>query len=195
MTKTKMTDQKVLEGLLAKRPDTYRYLYKKFGPMVLAHVLKNSGSREDGDEILQRTVLKVWEKVKAGKYQDQGKFDRFFYSVATNMWLDELRSRRRKPVSRLGKTEEYLQDESEEDWSRKVVKHDSLDAIYRALKKLGDTCKELIELYHFQEIPLKEIAELKQYDYGNLRKRIFDCRNRLKRFATEELNLSHTLNV
>ncbi len=188
MTNSKITEKELLEGLQTKQPGTFRYLYKKFGPMVLAHVMKNSGSREDGDEILQRTVLKVWEKVNTGAYQAQGKFDQFFYSVATNMWLDELRSRRRKPVSRLGKSEEYLQDEGEEDWSRKVVKNDSIDAIYRGLKKLGDTCKELIEMYHFQEISLKEIAEIKQYDYGNLRKRIFDCRNRLKRLATEELS-------
>ena len=192
MKQKTFSDSEILAELKKKSPVIFQYLYRKFGPAILAHIMKNSGSREDGEEILQRTVLTVWEKVNAGKYEGRGKFGQYFFSVAANLWLDELRRRRRKPIQALGKGEEFLADEGDEEWSRKVVKNDSLDALYSGLKRLGDACREFIELYYFQEIPLKEIAEQKQYNYGNLRKRIFDCRNKLKRLAAEELTLIHT---
>lgn len=187
MKPTNLTDQQVIRGIINEDTRIYKYLYQKYGPIVLAHVMKNSGSKEDGKEILQMTVLRVWDKISAGQYQDQGKLGQYFYMISANTWKEELRRRRRKPTQTLGKTEEYVADEGDTDLFRKMVKSKSMDAIYRAIDRLGELCQEIIELYHLQEVPLKEIAVQKNYDYNNLRKRIFNCRKKLRKLAEEEL--------
>lgn len=187
MTTKKLSDEKIIEGVLAQDATIYQYLYREYGPIVLAHVIKNNGSRTDGQEVLQITMLKVWDNIRAGKYESRGKLGHFIYMVGANTWKEELRRRRRRPTQALGKTEEYLADETEEDLFRVMVKEKNLNAIYRALKRMGDFCKEILELYHLKEVPLKEIAVQKNYKYNNLRKRIFGCRNKLKKLAEEEL--------
>lgn len=180
-----LTDQQILKGIAAKDTKVFDYIYQKYGPMVVAYVLKNSGTKTEGMEVLQISMLKVWDKIKNRQYEDRGMFGQFLYTIAANTWKEELRRKRRKPIQELGKIEELLEDQGDNDLYQKVVRNESMDAIYRALDQLEDLCRDIIELYHLQEVPLKEIAKMKNYDYNNLRKRIFNCRKKLKKLVEQ----------
>lgn len=182
-----MTDEQIIAGIRRKDKATFDYIYRQYGGMLIAHVMKNSGSRTDGMETLQIALLRIWENINQNKYKDQGKFANYLYMVMANCWREELRRRKSQHIQSLGKTEEYLADEGDIEIYRKLVKEGNLSAIYRALDRLDSLCQEIIELYHLQEVPLKEVAALKNYDYNNLRKRIFNCRAKLKKLAEEEL--------
>ncbi len=178
-----MTESELLAGIQRKDNQAFRYMYENFGPKILGYVMKNSGSRADADEVIQESLLKVWQKVQEGKYESQGKLQNYVIQVGRNTWLETLRNRRRKPTDQLENKEWQLADEGEVDLHQKIEKYKSLDALYVGLSKLGEPCNSLIQLFHFEEIPLKEIAEQQQIEYGSLRKRIFDCRKKLQKLA------------
>lgn len=163
------------------------FLYHKYGPRIKGYILKNSGELDDANDMIQKTILVIWEKVKSGAYTEQAKFDQFIGRVASNLWLSELRSRRRNPTVKLGKGEEMLEDTGSKEIIGKAFRGKALDAMYTALNQLGTICQRLIELYHLEEKALKEIAIEENVTYGSLRKRIYDCRNKLRKLALEEL--------
>lgn len=178
-----MKDQQIIEGILNKDNSTYNYIYQKFGPMITAYAIKNSGSAEDGMELVQVTILKIWDIIQNGKYEDRGKFGQFVYTVAANTWKLELRKRKKSPTQALGESEKFISDKGEDELYWKVTKDSKIDAIYQGINQLDETCQELINLFHLEKVSLLEISEQKNYPYNNLKKRIFNCRKKLKRIV------------
>ena len=179
--------QMILEGLSQGNSETFKFLHQQYGPIVLAHILRNNGTRDDYEDVFNLTLTTIWQKVTDGVYKEEGKFKQFFLAVAENKWLEELRRKRSKPSYSI---EENFQiaDPGEEDLARAVVKDRRLNAIFQALESWNDTvCKDLIVKFHLEEISLLEISQKTGYDYNNLRKRIFDCRKRLEKQALDLL--------
>lgn len=181
----KLKDPQILQGILAKDNSTYSYIYDKYGPMILAYVLKNNGSKEDGMEVIQVTLLKIWNSIRNGKYEDRGKLGQFIYSVAANTWKQELRKKRQLPTQSLGENALTIKDTSQEDLFWKIAQDNKINTIFEGIDRLDDTCKELIQLFHLKKVSLLEIAERKNYPYNNLKKRIFNCRKKLKKIVKE----------
>lgn len=183
---TTYTPARVTEGLLAKSPDVFRHLYRTYGGRIVAHVRKNSGSDEDAREIVQTTMLNLWQAVRDGRYRDEGKLDQYIYQLAANAWLEELRRRRNRPQSSLDEIKfgATLRDESDESMQQAQLKEQRLTELHRALEKMEEPCKSIIQLYHLQEVALQEVATRMNYDYNNLRKRIFDCRGKLRKMMS-----------
>jgi len=177
------TTQEILTGLLAKDPLVFRHLYRAYSPMIAGYIRKNSGTEEDVAEMIQIVMLELWIAVRDGRYAEEGKLGQFIYQICSNTWRDELRKRRNRLQQSLSDQELQIEDQTEENLSTAIVKDRYLNAIHQGIGQLGETCKDIIQMYHLQKIRLQEIAERMQYDYDNLRKRIFDCRKKLKQLT------------
>lgn len=183
----KPTAAEIIEGLRLKDPAIFRYLYREYSGLIAGHVRKNSGTLEDAREIIQITLVELWNAVQEDRYQEQGKLDRYIYQLAANNWRYELRRRRNNPQTVLGDVHTAMHDDSDQHLAFAVVKDRSLNALHRALSILEQPCRDIIQRYHLQEENLIDMAQQLAYDYNNLRKRIFDCRKKLKRITEEIL--------
>lgn len=169
--------------LIEKKPEVFQLLYRKYANMIIGHVKKNSGSDQDAQELIQLTMVKLWLAVKEGRYEEQGKLDHFVFQIAANSWREELRRRKNQGADEIDQRAYNLVDNSEESYDLAIQKDRKLQAIHQALKQLKGDCREIIELYHLKQGSLKEMAVQLNYNYNNLRKKIFDCRNKLKKIA------------
>lgn len=172
--------QDLTKGILARDPDVFRYLYRQYADMIRGHVLRNSGSESDADEMVQVTMLELWNAVREDRYRDMGKLGQYIFQIAANSWREELRRRRNRPQQALEDSLAAVEDLSGEELAWAVVKDKMLEGIHLGMKQVDPTCRELLEGYHLNEKSLLELAEQLEYDYNNLRKRIFDCRKKLK---------------
>ena len=177
------TTQELLIGIQEKDTEVFRYLYKHYSGMIAGYVRKNSGSEEDAVEMIQVVMLELWMAVQNGRYNEEGKLANYIYQLTSNTWRDELRKRKKRSSEALSDGELQLKDESELDLVHAIVKDRQLNAIHEAMGQLGEVCRDIIQMYHLQKIKLQEIAERLEYDYDNLRKRIFDCRKKLKQLT------------
>jgi RNA polymerase sigma factor (sigma-70 family) len=177
------TTQELLIGIQEKNTEVFRYLYKHYSGMISGYVRKNSGSEEDAVEMIQIVMLELWMAVQNGRYNEEGKLANYIYQLTSNTWRDELRKRKKRSSEALSDVELQLKDESELDLAHAIVKDKQLNAIHEAMTQLGEVCRDIIQMYHLQKIRLQEIAERLEYDYDNLRKRIFDCRKKLKQLT------------
>ena len=177
------TMQQITDGLLRNDPDVFRYLYRQYGGMVVAYVRKNSGQEQDAQEMVQIVLLELWNAVREGRYTESGKLDRFIYMITANTWRDELRRRKSRRAEALDPARTVIADDSEISLAAAMVKDQRIEAIHHCLAQLESPCDDFIRLYHLQEQSLKDMSEKLQYDYDNLRKRIFDCRKKLKKLV------------
>lgn len=177
------TSEAIMDGLKAKRSDVFDYLYQEFGSMIAGHVIKNSGSEEDAREMVQITMVKLWQVVNEGRYEEQGKLGQFVFQLAANTWREELRRRRNNPREELKDQALQILDDREDAIHWVLVKEKRLQAIQAGMQHLQEECRKIIEWYHLAAISLQQIAAEQNMDYNNLRKRIFDCRKKLKQIA------------
>jgi RNA polymerase sigma factor (sigma-70 family) len=177
----------IREGLLGNDPEVFRYLYRTYGSMIVGYVRKNSGSEHDARELVQTVLLELWQAIRDGRYQEEGKLERFIYMLTANTWRDELRRRKVRKTDELDTDFHVLEDDSSLSIAAAVVKDQRIEAIHHCLKQLDAPCDDIIRLYHLEEISLQKVADQMQYDYNNLRKRIFDCRKKLKKLVDQYL--------
>lgn len=177
----------IKEGLLQNDPEVFRYLYRSYGGMIAGYVRKNSGNEQDAREMVQTVLLEFWGAIRDGKYQEEGKLERYIYMLTANTWRDELRRRKVRRTDDLDTDKTTVADDEESSLAAAIVKDQRIEAIHHCLQMLGAPCDDIIRLYHLEEVSLQEVASQMQYDYNNLRKRIFDCRKKLKKLVEDYL--------
>ena len=183
----------IKDGLLRSDPDIFRYLYRTQGAMIVGYVRKNSGSEHDAREMVQTVILELWNAVREGRYQEEGKLDRFVYMLTSNRWRDELRRRKVRQTDDLDPARQQVMDDSDLSVEAAIAKDSRIEAIHHCLQRLEAPCDDIIRLYHLEEMKLQDVAAQMNYDYNNLRKRIFDCRKKLKKLVDDYLQSSPQL--
>lgn len=183
------TPAAILAGLKAKDARIFNHLHQTYGQKIVAYVCRNSGSAEDGQEIAQVVWLRFWMLVNEDKYVETGKMSAFIWQIVVNAWHEELRRRKKHGTAAIDDSfHDPIAPDDEADIAALIVKDKYLQAMHEALNQMQEPCQSIIRLYHLQKIRLQEVAEQLAYDYNNLRKRIFDCRNKLRRMVEQTVD-------
>ncbi len=180
--------QQIKDGLMSNDPEVFRYLYRLLGGMIVGYVRKNNGTERDAYEMVHTVLMEFWLAVREGRYDEQGKLERYIYTLTANTWRDELRRRKVRRSEPLDPRLHEASDNSKEEILRAIVKDKRLEALQHCLGMLGEPCKEIIRLYHLESVSLQDVAARLGYDYNNLRKRIFDCKRKHKKLADDYLS-------
>jgi RNA polymerase sigma factor (sigma-70 family) len=181
------TNEQIIDGLRQNNPEAFRYLYRTFGGMIVGYVRKNSGSEHDAKEMVQTVLLDCWNAVREGRYREEGKLDRYLYMLTSNNWRDELRRRKVRQTDEFDGNRIHIHDDSDDSVAAAIVKDQQIEAIHHCLSQMESPCDDMIRLYHLESVSLQDMAVQMQYDYNALRKRIFDCRKKLKKLVDDFL--------
>ncbi len=142
------------------------------------HVCLNMmGNREDAEDCAQETMLKAFRGF--ARFEGRSKFSTWLYSIATNVCLDALRTRR-DAVSL-----EVLQEAGWEVADEAPEAYERLEAAERrrllkaALKELPPDFKAALTLVDLQGLPYQEAAEALELPLGTVKSRVSRARNQL----------------
>ncbi|MBI3286650.1 MAG: sigma-70 family RNA polymerase sigma factor [Chloroflexi bacterium] len=133
-------------------------LYERYASALLGLAMKVLGDRASAEEVVQDTFWRVWRYASAFRAQ-RGSFANWLFGIARNLAIDELRRRRIRPQlvqaegSPLGGVEGPT-DLAEEAWLR-----ERRERILRALERLPEAQRRVLELAYFQGLTRQEIAE------------------------------------
>ncbi|MGF7216198.1 RNA polymerase sigma factor (sigma-70 family) [Spirosoma lacussanchae] len=120
--------------------------------VIRRHVLDNSGSEEDAADLIQETVLAVWAQLRSGQYQPRAEatLDAYLYGVMRNKWLKVLKSRSR--VGMISRLDDLTEEPTAEDEPERLTQ------LQQAFSQLGETCRELLQLFYWDDLSFDEIA-------------------------------------
>lgn len=148
-------------------------IYEKFAGRIKQHILANSGTEEDAADILQETLIDIYNQAKHRQLQLTCPFEPFLLLLCRRKWLNELKKRERRPVTKeandvsVGEDVFALAEQCRQNGKK-------LQVFLACFEELGEKCKEIIKKSLGGEAQETIAAELK-VTYGYLRKKKSEC--------------------
>ncbi|TZF82653.1 sigma-70 family RNA polymerase sigma factor [Pedobacter sp. BS3] len=144
------------------------------------------------EDIFQDTFIKVIHTLKAGKYNEEGKFLPWVLRIAHNLVIDHFRKDKRTPVITNGDGFDIFDvlkfyDESIEDRMVREQTHRELKAL---IHLLPSEQKEVLIMRHYGDLSFKEIADITNVSINTALGRMRYALNNLRKMMeTRELSL------
>lgn len=147
------------------------------------------------EDIFQDTFIKVINTLKAGKYNEEGKFLPWVMRIAHNLVIDFFRKEKRTPV--ITNVDGFdifdvikIYDESMEDRLVREQTHKDLKAM---IQLLPSEQKEVLIMRHYGELSFKEIADITEVSINTALGRMRYALNNLRKMMQlKEVSVKNT---
>lgn len=155
-------------------------LIERYQNRVYNTAFRILGNHEDARDLAQESFIKIYKNLK--NFQGKSSFSTWIYRITTNLCLDELRKRKRKPEIQ---EENFQNIYKEEDNPESISLSRELNQlIQEKIDALAPEQKIVFTLREFQGLSYQEIAEITGLSMGTVKSRLSRARQSLR----EDLN-------
>jgi len=190
---TREQEAQIVRRVLQGDVNAFERLVTEYEKAVYAIAQRMTGNAEDAADMTQETFIKAYNSLQS--FRGDSKFSVWLYRIASNVCLDFLRSRSRKPTVSLSveddEGEEGQLDIADESQSPELLMERGLtrDAVRRGLDTLPPDYRQILLLREIQGLSYDEIAAVLEIEVGTVKSRIFRARKRLCAFLVEDGNI------
>ena len=190
---TREQEAAVIQSVLDGDVNAFETLVKEYEKNVYNLALRMTGNSEDAADMSQEAFIKAYNSLSS--FRGDSKFSVWLYRIVSNVCLDYLRSRTRKPTVSLSTEnddgEEVELDIADESQSPELLLDRSLtrDAVRRGLAALPPDHREILLLLEIQGLSYEEIAAALGLEAGTVKSRIFRARKKLCSFLIKDGNI------
>lgn len=153
--------------------DAIEKLIRKYYPVIFKYCSYHAPDRQNAEDLTQETFERFFGSLP--RYQHRDKTVNYLYVIARNLCRDAHARKREILLEELPETGENPLKEIEEKLE-----------IERALKKLPEEMREVIILYYFQNLKLKEISKILQIGLPLVKYRISKAKKFMRTYLGEE---------
>lgn len=158
-----MTDYELITSFINGSDKSIEHLILRHKSKVYSYISLYIRSRDLADDIFQDTFLKVVQSIRAGRYQDDGKFISWVMRIAHNLIIDHFRHEKQMGIvlnddyeTDLFNTHSIAEDNVEDIMVRRQMLRD----VRRLITGLPDDQREVVIMRHYAGMSFKEIAEM-----------------------------------
>ena len=158
----------------------YEYLVDNFGGAVYKFCRSLTYSREDADDLLQETFLKVLEQLPKVSALDNPQ--NFLFSTALYIWKSWKRKyARRRKLAPMQPLSDFVDDVAGISVEDDVLAKENARIVMGLVDSLPEKYKIPIILYYTMEMSVQEVAETLEWPAGTVRSRLHKARNLIKK--------------
>jgi RNA polymerase sigma-70 factor (ECF subfamily) len=162
--------------------EAFQALIEVHQARIVGTVAKMLGDDVDSEDIAQQVFIRVWKS--AARYQPTAKFTTWLFKITRNLVFNELRRRKRHPVTplQLEEEEHFFQPADCAGMSPDASLLDSElnDAVQLAIDALPETQRMAIVLRRYEEMPYEEIGEVLGLSVPAVKSVLFRARAQLR---------------
>jgi RNA polymerase sigma-70 factor (ECF subfamily) len=194
MSFQELTDQKLVNLYVSGKESALSELISRHKSRIYTSIYLLVKDEYLAEDIFQDTFIKVIKTLKAGRYNEEGKFLPWVLRIGHNLVIDHFRREKRKPT--ITNSDGFdifdvigIYDESMEE---KMVKQQTHDDLKKLIHLLPSEQKEVLIMRHYGELSFKEIADLTEVSINTALGRMRYALNNLRKMMiTKELTLKN----
>ncbi len=183
MEKKPHGDQKYIVALLNNDHRILGELYQKYSGKIVGYITKNSGSYDDAQDIIQETLITIYQQAKEKNLILTCPFDAYFFLLCKRKWLNKINKKVIKGVTILEEITS-ISDEQELQANETELFEKRSSLFEEKLVELGGKCKELLDVA-FKIKKMEKVAEILGVSYGYARKKKSECIGKLTRMVRD----------
>ena len=156
-----MTDQKLYQGLRKKDPEIFRELVAAHQQSVVRICYSIVHDLEDAKDLAQDVFLQMLDSVDS--FRGDARISSWIYRIAVNKSLNHIRKMKRNQMAFLSANKHPVHSSGRDDLldTRDPIEEQELRSqIYRAIDKLPVNQRIAFNLFHYEGLHYKEIAEI-----------------------------------
>ena len=161
--KSTKTDYELINGFINGDERSIELLILRHKSKVYSYINLYIRSRDLADDIFQDTFLKVVQSIRAGRYQDDGKFISWVMRIAHNLIIDHFRHEKQMGIvynddydTDLFNSRRLADDNVEDIMVRRQVLRD----VRSLINGLPEDQREVVIMRHYAGMSFKEIADM-----------------------------------
>ena len=179
---------KLIKGCIKGDRYSQSKLYELFAPKMFIVCLRYAMNREEAEEILQEGFLKVFEYIH--QFRFAGSFEGWIRKIMVNCALQKYRSKPHLHI--IGNIEnENVEYWENEDISSKL----GAKELIKTIQQLPPAYRMVFNLYVFEGMKHREIAELLNISEGTSKSNLSDARAILQRAVNNSLKVANKQTV
>lgn len=178
---------------------SFETLFLRHKQRIFNYINSKTIDIDVSNDILQETFIKVFNLVKTGKYNEQGKFLPWVLRISHNLVMDHFRAIKRSKLNYNNNMNQvfsklYVEDSIKEN---NIISDNTLSKVLtEMIDQLPESQKQIVKLRFYENLTFKEIAEINnisintalgriRYSINNLRKKMNDSclKNELKELS------------
>lgn len=153
-------DDELVHRVAAGDSEALAQLFKRYSGAVYSLAYRMLNDREGAEELLNEAFVRVWRQAPSFDAR-KAKFSTWLMSIARNLGIDQLRSRRARPQRSDPLTPDDAElDRADEsvDVERDVWNSERRRLIRQALQELPPAQRQALELAYFEGLTHSEIS-------------------------------------
>lgn len=162
--------------------DILRQFYRRYSREIYLYLYSLCKSRETAEDLMQEVFLKALLSLP-----DQNENLRaWLYKAARNACFNELRNRKREvemdPAAEADVYAAEAVEKKQDSLSDILIRNEQKKMLYEAMLKLPDRQREILELFYFSEMSMKQIAEIMKLTPQNVRVLAYRAKKQLREY-------------
>lgn len=190
---TREEEYAVIRRVCAGDSDAFEALVTAYQKQVYNLALRTVGNEEDAADMTQEAFLRAYRSL--GSFRGDSKFSVWLYRLTTNICIDFLRSRSRRPMVSLTAPDEDEEPQELDVADDRFDPVQSLEraelrrAVQRGLAALPEDYRRILMLRELSGLSYAEIGQVLRLEEGTVKSRLFRARKKLCDFLRKDGNL------
>lgn len=182
------SESEIIKGCLAGNAFSQRIFYRKFSEKMFLVCLRYNSSREEAEDVLQEGFMIAFEKLY--QFKGEGSLEGWLKRIMIHKSLE--RARKSKYMFSMHNIEEAEYDfVSTED----ILSNIALKDMERMIHELPHACRMVFNLYVFEGMKHKEIAEFLGVSENTSKSNLSYARELLKAKIAPRIILTRAINA
>jgi len=183
----------IVQRIIGGETEAFELLVLEYQKNVYNVALRITGNPEDAADMAQEAFIKAFNSIAS--FKGDSRFSVWLYRIVSNVSVDFLRSRARRPESSLsvendeGETVELEIADEAFSPERLVETKLTCQSVRRGLDALPEDYRKILVLREIQGLSYEEIAEVLELEIGTVKSRIFRARKKLCAFLIKDGNI------
>jgi RNA polymerase sigma-70 factor (ECF subfamily) len=173
----------LVAALKRKEPRAFEQLIAQHGAMLYRVALRLMGQQEEAEDVLQQTLLTVYEKIDT--FDERSALTTWLYRIVVNTALMRLRAQASRPEEPLDSLGAYFTEEGEHvrevaDWALQpedaLLRQEALTVLQQAIADLPELYRAVYVLAEIEGLPHQEIGTILEVSVGTVKIRLHRAR-------------------
>jgi len=175
-----LNDAHIIEKVLADDKNAFKQFVESYQKLVAHIVFRMVPSVQDREDVCQEVFLKIYRNLAGFKYKS--KLSTWVACIARNTALNHLEKKKVPAYSDLTPEEDTIEDVPSEIETPlgQIESADTSEIVRRELAKMPVKYREVLTLYHLDNMNYEEIAEITDLPPGTVKSHLFRGRKYLK---------------